>query len=115
MHIAASDFRFDLSLGLLSLLVGGAIAVALLWYLVVLLQPWSAPVAAAPVTTSSEPVGPPAWAGLDELPLAALRFAPALPALPVLTVFRCEARGRVSYGDQPCAAGDMRVLHIPRG
>lgn len=114
MHIA-SDFRFDLSLGFLSLLVGGAIAVALLWYLIVLLQPVLAPQAPASAPATATDFGPPAWAGLDESLLAQLRIVPALPALPVITVFRCEARGRVSYGDQPCAAGDMRVLLLPRG
>jgi hypothetical protein len=117
MRLAAPDFRFDLSFGLLSLLVGGAIAGALTWYLAVLLMPLVPllPRDAAPAVRD-EFVGPPAWVAIDDAPLLQLRLAaPALPALPLVTVFRCDAGGRVSYGDQPCPAGDMRVLHLPRG
>ena len=39
MHLAASDFRIDLSLNFLSLVVSGAIALALVWYLVLILSP----------------------------------------------------------------------------
>jgi predicted lysophospholipase L1 biosynthesis ABC-type transport system permease subunit len=113
MQLAAPDFRFDISLGLLSVLVGGAIAVALIWYLAVLLMPLLPRDAAA--TVRGEFVGPPAWVAIDDAPLLHLRFAPALPALPLVTVFRCDTGGRVSYGDQPCPTGDMRVLHLPRG
>jgi hypothetical protein len=118
MHWTAPDFRFDLSLGLLSLLVGGSIGVALLWYLVVLLPPLAlrdAPPAARTNSALHEPVGPPAWAAVDDRAVLPLALLPALPTLPFVTIFRCEAGGRVSYGDQPCDRGGERVLHLPRG
>ncbi len=40
MHFTAPDPRIDLSLRFLSLLVAGAIASALAWYLFVLIEPW---------------------------------------------------------------------------
>jgi hypothetical protein len=118
MHLTAADFRFDLSFGLLSLLVGGSIGVALIWYLIVLLQPLvlrDAPVAARPFVALNEMVGPPSWAAVDDRALLSVATLPALPALPFITIFRCEAGGRVSYGDQPCDVGGMRVMHLPRG
>jgi len=113
MHLAASDFRIDLSLNFLSLVVSGAIALALVWYLVLILSPLVA--SDSPIVhDASGEVGPPAWAAVDGLHGP----SPALPAMPkvasVVTVFRCESQGRVTYADRPCEHGGVRVLRLPR-
>jgi len=111
MHLAASDFRIDLSLNFLSLVVSGAIALALVWYLVLILSPL---VASSTAHDASGDVGPPAWAAVDGVP----GLSPASPARPkvasVVTVFRCESQGRVTYADRPCEHGGVRVLRLPR-
>jgi hypothetical protein len=127
MHVAAPDPRIDLSLRFLSLLVSGAIASALVWYLVVLIEPWidlqrwqgDTPIIALdPLSTLSpqlssdtEEVGPPASAALRDHTLGT---GPIQLFAPAFTVFRCELRGRVTYADQPCERGGMRVLRLPR-
>ena len=115
MHIAASDFRIDLSLNFLSLVVSGAIALALVWYLVLILSPLVASDNPGATTLgASGEVGPPAWAAVDGLP----GLSAASPAMPkvasVVTVFRCESQGRVTYADRPCEHGGVRVLRLPR-
>jgi hypothetical protein len=112
MHVAASDFRVDLSLHFLSLLVAGAITLALVWYLVVILTPpraedW----APAPIADSAD-VGPPAWVALDAVPPLRPTAVPTLGS-EVVTVFRCDAQGRVTYTDHPCEHGGERVLRLP--
>ena len=127
MDIAASDPRIDASLRFLSLLVSGAIAVALLWYLFVLVEPWidlerwqgATPIVELdPLSTiapsrdgSDKEVGPPASAALRGGPFSS---PPVQLIAPAFTVFRCELRGRVTYADQPCERGGMRVLRLPR-
>ena len=114
MHIAASDFRIDLSLNFLSLVVSGAIALALVWYLVLILSPLANDGPGATAHDASGDVGPPAWAAVDGLP----GLSAASPAMPkvasVVTVFRCESQGRVTYADRPCEHGGVRVLRLPR-
>ncbi|HTN48273.1 MAG TPA: hypothetical protein VMK32_02465 [Burkholderiaceae bacterium] len=115
MHLAASDFRIDLSLNFLSLIVSGAIALALVWYLFLILSPLAGAVGPTVLSTGvSEEVGPPAWAAVDSTPA----LPTALPVLPrmasVVTVFRCESHGRVTYADRPCEQGGVRVLRLPR-
>ncbi len=116
MQLAASDFRIDLSLHFLSLLVSGAIALALIWYLVVILSPLvgdDAPPATAPaISFDQEEVGPPAWVALDNLPPLRLTAVPPLTSS-VVTVFRCEANGQITYADHPCERGGVRVLRLP--
>jgi hypothetical protein len=114
MHAISSDFRVDLSFHALSVLVAGAIAVALIWHLIILLTPLSerrleSSTAGLEVT---EP-GPPAWAAMGNLPEPAVRAlaAESLVATHV-TVFRCDADGRVTYTDRPCERGGMRVLRL---
>ena len=118
MHVASSDFRVDISLNLLTLLVSCAIALALLWQLVVLLeQPARAPaLLAAPATgADGDEAGPPSWAASDER-LEPAREALNLPlALPQGSVFRCTIGGRVTYADRPCERGEVRVLRLPKG
>jgi hypothetical protein len=127
MHAAASDPRLDVSLRFLSLLVSGAIALSLLWFLYVLVEPWidlrhlngvTPIVEPDPLATQSarydelgEEVGPPSWAARLDAPLSS---AKAHLIAPAFTVFRCELRGRVTYADQPCDRGGMRVLRLPR-
>jgi hypothetical protein len=127
MHVAAPDLRIDLSLRFLSLLVSGAIALALAWYLFVLIEPWidlqrwqghTPIVELDPLSTlaprladANEEVGPPAWAASLDKRLTA---GPVQLFAPAFTVFRCELRGRVTYADQPCERGGMRVLRLPR-
>ncbi len=110
MLVATSDPQFDLSLRFLSLLVSGAIVAALLWYLVLILQPLA--------SFGGGEVGPPAWAAMPE---AASAFPVALPAATperrgtaAITVFRCEVDGSVTYADRPCDRGGVRVLRLPR-
>jgi hypothetical protein len=126
MHVAAPDPRIDLSLRFLSLLVSGVIASALAWYLFVLIEPWidlqrwqgDTPIIELdPLST----LGPRLSGDADEsFPPASARCANALGSGPVqlfapaFTVFRCELRGRVTYADQPCERGGMRVLRLPR-
>jgi hypothetical protein len=114
MHIAASDFRIDLSLNFLSLVVSGAIALALVWYLVLILSPLASDSPGVTTHDASGDVGPPAWAAVDGLP----GISAASPAMPkvasVVTVFRCESQGRVTYADRPCEHGGVRVLRLPR-
>lgn len=118
MHVASSDFRVDISLNLLTLLVSCAIALALLWQLVVLLErPSQAPaLLAAPAADAfGDEAGPPSWAASDEL-LAPVRETSNLPlTLPRGSVFRCTVGGRVTYADRPCEHGDVRVLRLPKG
>lgn len=123
MHAAASDLRLDFSLRFLNLLVSGAIALVLLWFLVVLLEPWIdvqrmrnvVPIVepdplstgAAAAARAREEIGPPATAASQ------ISTAPVQLIAPAFTVFRCELRGRVTYADQPCERGGMRVLRLP--
>ena len=114
MHVA-SDFRIDLSLNFLSLIVSGTIALALVWYLVLILSPLVAadhPAQHNPVTVGE--VGPPAWAAVDSTPVVQ-HDLPALPRMAsVFTVFRCESQGRVTYADRPCEHGGVRLLRLQR-
>jgi hypothetical protein len=123
MHAAASDLRLDFSLRFLNILVSGAIALVLLWFIAMLLEPWLdvqrlrnvVPIVEPdPLSTrtvaaalASEQVGPPATAA------APMSTAPVQLIAPAFTVFRCELRGRVTYADQPCERGGMRVLRLP--
>ena len=111
MHLAASDFRIDLSLNFLSLVVSGAIALALVWYLVLILSPLVSSRGAGPIANdASGDVGPPAWAAVG-VPA----MSPATPQVAsVVTVFRCESQGRVTYADRPCEHGGVRVIRLPR-
>ncbi len=125
MHVAASDPRIDVSLRFLSLLVSSAIALTLFWYLFVLIEPWidfqrwqgvTPIVELDPLSTiaphnADTEVGPPASAAVRE---GSLATAPVHLIAPAFTVFRCELRGRVTYADQPCERGGMRVLRLPR-
>jgi hypothetical protein len=118
MHAITSDFRVDLSLHVLSLSVGGAIALALIWHLVILLSPLiefraaQIPVVADLQVTEA---GPPAWAAMEDFPKSQAEIPAApLPAPTHDMVFRCEAGGRVTYTDRPCERGDMRVLRLRR-
>ena len=115
MHVA-SDFRIDLSLNFLSLVVSGTIALALVWYLVLILSPLVAadhPAALHNPTMVGE-VGPPAWAAVDSTPVVR-HDLPALPRMAsVFTVFRCESQGRVTYADRPCEQGGVRMLRLQR-
>ena len=116
MQLAASDFRIDLSLNFLSLLVSGAIALALIWYLVLILSPMidAEPARAEePSTTLDHDVmGPPASAAIETLPDLIPAIRPPAYVRNALTVFRCEAGGRVTYTDRPCERGGMRVLQL---
>jgi hypothetical protein len=116
MQLAAPDFRIDLSLHFLSLLVSGAIALALIWYLVVILSPLvgdDAPLATAPaIASASEEVGPPAWVALDHRPPLLITAVPPVTST-VVTVFRCEANGQITYADHPCERGGVRILRLP--
>jgi len=125
MDIAASDPRIDVSLRFLSLLVSSAIAVALLWYLLLLIEPWIDlerwqgvtpiveldPLSTLAPQSASDEVGPPASAAVRDGPFTA---TPVHLIAPAFTVFRCELKGRVTYADQPCERGGMRVLRLPR-
>jgi hypothetical protein len=127
MHVAAPDPRIDLSLRFLSLLVSGVIASALAWYLFVLIEPWidlqrwqgDAPIIELdPLSTlaprlydDADEVGPPASAERRD---HGLGVGPVQLFAPAFTVFRCELRGSVTYADQPCERGGMRVLRLPR-
>ncbi|HQR75419.1 MAG TPA: hypothetical protein PLR35_03240 [Burkholderiaceae bacterium] len=127
MDIAAADPRIDASLRFLSLLVSGAIVLALLWYLLVLIEPWidlerwqgATPIIELDPLSTMAPqrddanaeVGPPASAALRRGPFVS---APVQLIAPAFTVFRCERKGRVTYSDQPCDAGGMRVVRLPR-
>lgn len=118
MHAITSDFRVDLSLHVLSLSVGGAIALALVWHLVILLSPLiefrASPIPAV-VDVQVTEAGPPAWAAMEDVPQTPVE----LPAAPLSApthdmVFRCDTGGRVTYTDRPCERGDMRVLRLRR-
>jgi hypothetical protein len=116
MHLAASDFRIDLSLNFLSLLVSGAIALALVWYLFVILSPMidteSMQASESVATVDHEDIGPPASAAIDRLAAFVPETRPPAYVRNALTVFRCEAQGRVTYTDRPCERGGMRVLQL---
>ena len=125
MDIAASDPRIDVSLRFLSLLVSSAIALALLWYLFLLIEPWIDlerwqgvtpiveldPLSTIAPQSAGDEVGPPASAAVRD---GRFRHAPGAPDRTSFTVFRCELKGRVTYADQPCERGGMRVLRLPR-
>lgn len=125
MHAAASDPRIDVALRFLSLLVSGAIALALLWYLYVLAKPWLdiarwgelAPIVELdPLSTrgnavATDDVGPPASAARWDAPWTG---PPTHLIAPAFTAFRCELRGRVTYTDKPCERGGVRVVRLPR-
>jgi hypothetical protein len=118
MHAITSDFRVDLSLHVLSLSVGGAIALALIWHLVILLSPlieFRAAQIPAVADVQVTEAGPPAWAAMEDFPQSQAEISAApLPAPTHDMVFRCEAGGRVTYTDRPCERGDMRVLRLRR-
>jgi len=119
MQLVNPDFRVDLSLHLLSLLVGGAIALSLVWQLVAVLSPLVDFQATALSMPSTDPVdeeaGPPAWAAVDDAASAAAPDELLAPRIAThFTVFRCEVNGRVTYTDRPCERGGMRVLRLPR-
>lgn len=115
MLIATVDPRIDIALRFLTALVSGAIVATLLWYLFVQLAPYA--------RFSGEEVGPPAWAAsLDAAAMessgaeAAKAEAPtgqARPSSSVVTVYRCESGGSVTYSDRPCDRGWMRILRLP--
>src|SRR5262245_27601583 len=111
MIIATPDPQFDLSLRFLSLVVSGAIIAALLWYLVLLLQPLTH-------FGDGGEMGPPAWAAMPEPPTTIAAAAPATTdansASTRFTVFRSDVDGSVTYADRPCDRGGMRVLRLPR-
>lgn len=117
MQLAAPDTRFDLSLRFLSLVVSGAIALALVWHFAGALAPLmrlgDAPLPAPAHESSSalELSGPPDWASQPE---AADAPAERSAQAPVVTVFRCERQGSVTYSDRPCDRGGQRVLKLPR-
>jgi hypothetical protein len=100
-----SDRQFDLTLHLLSLVVGSALLVSLALLLVSSLSP--------SVPSDRGDVGPPAWAAMPEVfvvpPRFAASFAPLGPR-----VYRCEADGRVTYSDRPCERGRARVVPLPQ-
>ena len=116
MQLAASEFRIDLSLNFLSLLVSGAIVLALIWYLVVILSPMiddGQTHAAGPAAVDHDDMGPPASAAIEgPLDLVPAMQQPRALVWNALTVFRCEAQGRVTYTDRPCERGGMRVLQL---
>ena len=117
MHAITSDFRVDLSLHVLSLSVGGAIALALIWQLVILLSPlieFRAAQIPAVADFQVTEAGPPAWAAMEDVPEAPVELPAAPPPAVHDMVFRCEAGGRVTYTDRPCERGDMRVLRLRR-
>jgi len=119
MRLAAADSRFDLSLRFLSLVVSGAIALALVWHFAGALAPLMR-LGEAPLPTARteapmallDVFGPPAWAAQPDAAWAAEQPSTRTPAV---TVFRCEQHGRVTYADKPCEQGGMRVLRLPRG
>lgn len=119
MRLVAADSRFDLSLRFLSLVVSGAIALALLWHFAGVLAPLmrlgDAPLphasTVAPVALLDD-FGPPAWAAQTDDPSA--ETDRSAPRPPFDTVFRCEQHGSVTYADKPCDQGGMRVLRLPR-
>jgi hypothetical protein len=116
MLVATADPRIDIALRSLTAAVSGAIVATLFWYLFVLLAPYTG--------FSREEVGPPAWAaGVDTAAMEPSSAEAALPEAPVVqvpsrssvvTVYRCEAGGRVTYTDRPCDRGGMRVLRLPQ-
>src|SRR5512139_1872885 len=109
----SSDRQVDLTLNLLTLIVGGG----LLATAAVLAFMWLRP--GAPAAAGAE-VGPPAWAAMPEVLLdpPRLEFEVRFPEvrLPEVrlaygaAIFRCEHRGQVTYTDRPCVAGDARAL-----
>jgi len=111
----SSDRQVDLALDLLTLIVGGgllATAVALAFM-------WSRP--AEPSPDFGE-MGPPAWAAMPQvLPdPSRFEFEARFPEVRLnevrlaygAAIFRCEHRGRVTYTDRPCMAGDTRTLPV---
>lgn len=117
---AAADSRFDLSLRFLSLLVSGALVLALVWHFAGALTPLmrlgEAPLPAPRNAQLAllDAFGPPAWAASPSHAGPPASAAP--PArTPSVTVFRCEQHGHVTYADRPCDQGGMRVLQLPRG
>lgn len=111
----SSDRHVDRALSLLTLVVGGG----LLATAAVLAFMWLRP--AAPAAAGGE-VGPPAWAASSEvLPgpprlefevhFPEVRF-PEVRLAYGAAIFRCEHRGRVTYTDRPCVAGDARALPL---
>src|SRR5512145_2051871 len=111
----SSDRHVDLALNLLTLIVGGG----LLATAAVLAFTWLRP--AAPAAAGGE-TGPPAWAAMSEALLDPPRreFEVRFPEVRLpevrfaygVTIFRCEHRGRVTYTDRPCVAGDARALSV---
>ena len=125
MHAVASDPRIDFSLRFLSLLVSGAIALALIWYAYVLVTPWldlnawsgQAPIVELdPLSTrgaamAADDVGPPVSSARWD---ASWTGPPMQLIAPAFTVFRCELRGRITYSDKPCERGGIRIVRLPR-
>jgi hypothetical protein len=116
MHLASSDLRVDISLNLLTLVVAGAIALALLWQLVILLDRPARPDVPAMLysaATAFDDAGPPSWAAEVESQVPARDSANPPLSLPRGSVFRCNASGRITYSDRPCDRGEVRVLRLP--
>ena len=101
----SSDRHVDLTLNLLTLIVGSG----LLTTAAVLVVMWLRP--AAPAADFSV-MGPPAWASMPDVLLdpPRLDFDVQLPY--GRTIYRCEHRGQVTYSDRPCTVGQMRALSI---
>jgi hypothetical protein len=98
----SSDRHVDLALNLLTMVVGGALLATVAYLMFAWIRP-GVPAAERAMA------GPPAWAAMPALLLPPpLEFELQLPGLP--TIYRCEQRGRITYTDRPCAAGDGRAL-----
>jgi hypothetical protein len=60
-------------------------------------------------------VGPPAWAAMSDVLLSPPRIEldSTLSTLPsLLTIYRCEHGGDVTYSDRPCPLGRVRALKL---
>lgn len=114
----SSDRHVDLALKLLTLVVGGGLLAVVVALMFLSLRP------TAPAAAGGES-GPPAWAAVSEglldpphhdfeVRFPEVRFPEVrLPEVRLpygATIFRCEHRGRVTYTDRPCVAGDARTL-----
>jgi hypothetical protein len=99
----SSDRHVDVTLNLLTALVGGALIASLAYLVFMWLQP-------APSGADRGDVGPPAWAAMSDALFSPARIELDFSLLSLPTVYRCEYRGHVTYSDRPCAAGRNRPL-----
>ena len=104
----SSDRSVDLVLQLLTLVVIGGLLASMAAFV----YSWIYP---SPTVRDRGDVGPPAWAAMSEVLMAAPLADLDIPVQPRSSrpiVYRCDYRGEITFSDRPCALGQVRALKL---